>query len=75
MEVDKFLHTERGIRRTSYPLVPCGDGGIDINKYSWDCAFEGKDEPIKKRKKHSTAWSELKRCLYERNYKKRKIAK
>ena len=26
MTVDKFPHTERGIRRTSYPLVPCGDG-------------------------------------------------
>ncbi len=24
MAVDKFPHTERGIRRTSYPLVPCG---------------------------------------------------
>lgn len=23
--VDKFPHTKRGIRRTSYPLVPCGD--------------------------------------------------
>ena len=22
--VDKFSHTEKGIRRTSYPLVPCG---------------------------------------------------
>lgn len=26
MAVDKFPHTKRGIRRTSYPLVPCGDG-------------------------------------------------
>ena len=25
MAVDKFPHTERGIRRTFYPLVPCGD--------------------------------------------------
>ena len=24
--VDKFSHTERGIRRTSCFLVPCGDG-------------------------------------------------
>lgn len=30
MTVDKFPHTERGIRRTSCPLVPCGDGSFDV---------------------------------------------
>ena len=30
MAVDKFPHTERGIRRTSYPLVPRRDGSIDV---------------------------------------------
>ena len=25
LNVDKFPHTKRGIRRTSYPLVPCGN--------------------------------------------------
>ena len=28
MTVDKFPHTERGIRRTSYPLVPCRDNSV-----------------------------------------------
>ncbi len=28
-------------------------------------AFEGKDEPIKKRQKRSTVWSKLRRCFYE----------
>ena len=28
--VDKFPHTKRGIRRTSYPLVPCGDSRVDV---------------------------------------------
>lgn len=26
MAVDMFPHTERDVRRTSYPLVPCRDG-------------------------------------------------
>ena len=30
--VDKFPHTERGIRRTSYPLVPRGDCGVDTKE-------------------------------------------
>lgn len=25
LAVDKFPHTDKGIRYTSYPLVPCGD--------------------------------------------------
>lgn len=32
MAVDKFPHTERGIRRTFYLLVPCGDGMSSVKK-------------------------------------------
>lgn len=40
MAVDKFPHTEKGIRRTCYPLVPCGDGsfvvkGTEVNSEKW----------------------------------------
>lgn len=31
MAVDKFPHTERGIRRTFYLLVPCGDGMLSTS--------------------------------------------
>ena len=30
MMTDKFSHTESCIRRTSYFLVPCRDGSIDV---------------------------------------------
>ena len=32
MAVDKFPHTQRGIRRTSCPLVPCGDYCVDTKE-------------------------------------------
>lgn len=37
MAVDKFPHTERGIRRTCYPLVPRRDGGVDVKEQGIKC--------------------------------------
>ncbi len=32
LAVDKFPHTDKGIRYTSYPLVPCGDYCVDTKE-------------------------------------------
>lgn len=32
LAVDKFPHTDKGIRYTSYPLVPCGDSLPSVEK-------------------------------------------